>query len=111
MITVRMQVHWKLLILLALTVTLGLPQQEQEPVDVSIQSNARLPNGKLQREEILKAEYKKATEESGRLLKLAEELNAELEKNPSSVLSIGTLKKTEEIEKLARKIRSRLRRY
>lgn len=103
--------HWKLLILLALTVTLGLPQQEQEPVDVSIQSNARLPNGKLQREEILKAEYKKATEESGRLLKLAEELNAELEKNPSSVLSIGTLKKTEEIEKLARKIRSRLRRY
>jgi len=106
-----MQVHWKLLILLALTVTLGLPQQEQEPVDVSIQSNARLPNGKLQREEILKAEYKKATEESGRLLKLAEELNAELEKNPSSVLSIGTLKKTEEIEKLARKIRSRLRRY
>ncbi|MCC7497275.1 MAG: hypothetical protein IT160_06840 [Bryobacterales bacterium] len=97
--------------MLALTVTLGLPQQEQEPVDVSIQSNARLPNGKLQREEILKAEYKKATEESGRLLKLAEELNAELEKNPSSVLSIGTLKKTEEIEKLARKIRSRLRRY
>ncbi len=101
----------KLLILLALTAAVGLPQREAEPVDANTQRDVRLPNGKLQRDEILKAEYKKAVDESATLLKLAEELNIELERNSSSVLSVSSLKKTEEIEKLAKKIRSRLRQH
>jgi len=42
-------------------------------------------------------------------LKLADELKVALEKNDRYVLSIGTLKKTEEIERLARRIRDRLK--
>jgi hypothetical protein len=37
-------------------------------------------------------------------------LKEELEKNDRHVLSLTSLKKTEEIEKLAKRIRSRLRR-
>jgi hypothetical protein len=43
------------------------------------------------------------------LADLAEQLKQELEKNDRYVLSISTLKKTDEIEKLVKKIRSRLR--
>ena len=70
-----------------------------------------LPNGKLQREEILKSEYKKALTDADTLLKMAEDLKIEMERNDASVLSISVLKKTEDIEKLAKKIRSRLRQH
>jgi hypothetical protein len=77
--------------------------RKEEPV--------RLPNGKSQQEAILKAEYEKALQESGELLELAENLKIELEKNQRHVLSVASLRKTEEIEKLAKRIRSRLRRF
>lgn len=70
----------------------------------------RLPSGKSQQEAILKVEYEKTLEDAGRLLKLAEDLKIELEKSDRHVLSISSLKKTEEIEKLAKRIRKRLKR-
>jgi hypothetical protein len=70
----------------------------------------RLPNGKLQRDEILKAEYKKSLADSKDLVKLATDLHTELEKNDQYVLSLSAIKKTEEIEKLARRIRERIKR-
>jgi hypothetical protein len=45
------------------------------------------------------------------LLRLSEEVKADLEKGDRYVVSVKTLKKTEEIEKLARSIRGRLKRY
>lgn len=101
----------KLLILLTLVAAIGWPQQDAGPGELDPQGNARLVSGRRQRDEILKAEYKKAVAESATLVKLATELNAELEKNSSTVLSVSALKKAEEIEKLAKKIRSRLRQY
>lgn len=80
------------------------PRPGEEPEEV------RLPNGKLQRDEILKADFQKSLEEARELSKLADELKLALEKNDRYVLSIGTLKKTEEIERLARRIRDRLKR-
>lgn len=77
------------------------PGQEQEDV--------RLPNGKLQRDEILKADFQKSLDDARELSKLADGLKADLERNDRYVLSIATLKKTEEIERLARKIRERLK--
>ena len=71
----------------------------------------KLPDGRSQREELLKHEHKKSIEDAGDLVKLAEQLKAELERDDRHVLSIGTLKKTEDIEKLAKRIRSRLKRY
>jgi hypothetical protein len=84
----------------------GPPIPPDEPLSPG---DVRLPNGKLQRDEILKAEYQKSLEEARELSKLAEELKVDLEKNDRYVLSISTLKKTEEIEKLAKRIHDRLK--
>jgi hypothetical protein len=72
--------------------------------------DTRLPNGRSQKDEMLKADHARNIEDARELVKLAEELNADLEKNTQYVFSIASVKKTEEIEKLARKIRSRMKR-
>ena len=68
-----------------------------------------LPNGKSQKEEILKAEHQQNIKDAAELADLAEQLKIDLEKNDRYVLSIATLKKTDDIEKLAKRIRTRLR--
>ena len=73
------------------------------------EEDPRLPNGKLQRDEILKAEHQANIKDAAELADLAEQLKIDLEKNDRFVLSMATLKKTDEIEKLAKRIRSRLR--
>ena len=77
----------------------------QEPPE---SGDTRLPNGKSQQDEILKAEYQKTLKDASALIDLAEQLKADLEKNDRFVLSIASIKKTEEIEKLAKRIRTRL---
>jgi len=79
------------------------PRREEPP--------AHLPNGKLQSEEILKDDYKRNLKDAQDLIDLAESLKMGLEKGEQHVLSLGDIKKTEEIEKLAKRIRSRMRRY
>ena len=74
-------------------------------------SDLRLPSGRLQRDEMMKADHAKNLEDAESLLKLSEELKSELEKNTQFVLSVSSIKKTEEIEKIAKRIRSRMRRY
>jgi hypothetical protein len=78
---------------------------------VSDPSKVRLPDGKLQIDEIAKADYQRTLKDASQLLELAEHLKQELEKDDSHVLSVSSLRKTEEIEKLARKIRARLKRF
>ena len=78
---------------------------EKEPEDV------RLPSGKMQKDEILKADYEKSLEDAAALLKAAEDLKLDLEKTGRQVLSIGTLKQLDNIEKLTKRIRSRLKKY
>jgi hypothetical protein len=67
-----------------------------------------LPNGKAQKDEILKAEHQQNLKDAADLADLAEQLKIDLEKNDRYVLSMATLKKTDDIEKLAKRIRSRL---
>lgn len=62
-------------------------------------------------EAILKDDHKKSLEDATVLLKLSEELKMELEKGGTHTLSLSALKKAEEIEKLAKRIRGRLRRF
>jgi hypothetical protein len=71
----------------------------------------RLPNGKSQKEEILKADHLKTLQDVTELSKLVEDLKAELEKNDQHVLSVTSLKRIDSIEKITRRIRSRLKRY
>ena len=80
------------------------PRPGEEPAE-----DARLPNGKLQRDEILKADFQKSLDDARELSKLADELKTDLEKNDRYVLSIATLKKTEDIEKIAKRIHDRLK--
>ena len=74
-----------------------LPQKEEEP-------NAPKLDPKL----ILEANQKEIKKNVERLYDLAGELKAEVEKTDSvHVLSVAMLKKTDEIEKLAKEIKSR----
>jgi hypothetical protein len=103
--------------IIVLTLGLLLPNdalpQIDKPREVPGPSEpeVRLPNGKIQREEILKADHEKSVKDAAQLIDLAESLKAELEKDDTHVLSISSLKKTEEIEKLAKRIRTRLKRF
>ena len=78
-------------------------QPRQKPSE-----DVQLPDGKSQQDEILKADHQKDLKDAAQLVELAEQLKQELEKNDRHVLSLSSLKKTEEIEKLAKRIRSRL---
>ena len=82
-----------------------LPPRHTEPPE------PRLPDGRSQKEEILKADHSKSLEDAGELMKLSEELKIELEKNDRHVLSVSTLKKLDEMEKLVKRIRGRMKRY
>src|SRR5712691_3060994 len=82
--------------------------REPAPRDPANARDTRLPNGKSQQEEMLKADHASSLKDAAQLVELAEGLKEDLEKNDRHVLSVSTLKKTEEIEKLAKRIRSRL---
>ena len=71
----------------------------------------RLPDGKSQKTEILKAEHKKSKEDAAELLTLAQELKDEVDKGPYQVVDMRLIKKAEDIEKLARNIKNRMKRY
>ena len=96
---------------LAMATAFGLPQAgEHRPSGPDIQDqDVKLPNGKSQRDEILKAEHEENLKDAARLVELSQNLKADLEKSDTFVLSMGTIKKTDDIEKLVRKIRSRMR--
>ena len=101
--------------LLALLPLLAWQQARQsdpnEPSPVPEGADVRLPNGKSQKEEILKADYEKTRKDAAQLVELAQSLQEEIDKEDRHVLSIASLKKTEEIEKVARRIRTRMRRF
>jgi hypothetical protein len=107
-----MRLPYLLPLALALVLSAQTPSNPaHRPPPPDPDEDVRLPNGKLQKEEILKADFQKSLEEARELSKLADELKADLEKNDRYVLSIPTLKKTEDIEKLAKRIHDRMKHY
>jgi hypothetical protein len=99
--------RWALTLGLA---TVCLAQMPQPIEKDSSDKDFKLPNGKFQRDEILKAEYRQNLKDAAQLVDLSQQLKQDLEKNDRFVLSLDDLKKTDDIEKLAKKIRSRMRR-
>jgi len=85
------------------------PLDGPPPVPPADRADVTLPNGKSQRDEILKAEHEQNIKDAAKLLEMADDLKQTLEREDRFVFSLATVKKTEEIEKLARKIRGRLR--
>jgi hypothetical protein len=76
---------------------------------VADENDVILPNGKSQKDEILKSEHQQNLKDAAELADLADQLKIDLEKNDRYVLSMATIKKTDDIEKLAKRIRTRLR--
>ena len=70
----------------------------------------RLPDGRSQTEAILKEEHKRTLKELDEMEKLLTDVRAELERNEHHVVSLGVLKKLEELEKKSKRIRDRMRR-
>jgi hypothetical protein len=90
---------------------LGNAQQQQpviRPEPPESEDEPRLPNGKSQRDEILKSDFDKSFKDAADLQRLSTELRADLEKSTAFVVSYQTIRKTEQIEKIAKRIRSRL---
>ena len=84
-----------------------LPAQNQPARD---ELDVKLPNGKTQREEIIRVDYERNLRDAGELARLAEEIKDDLEKGDRNLVSVKTLKKLDDIEKLSKGIRQRLRR-
>lgn len=85
---------------------LGPPRRHDDQAETP----GKLPNGKSQQDEILKADHAKDVADARELARLATELKDDVEKGDPFVLSVGELKKTDEIEKLVKRIRGRIRR-
>ena len=62
-------------------------------------------------EDLLKNDKKKSLEDTAEILELATALKDELERNDKHVLSLAAVKRAEEIEKLAKRIRGRMKRF
>jgi hypothetical protein len=73
-------------------------------------ADVRLPNGKLQTDEILKDDYAKNLKDARDLTGLARGLEEDLEKNEAFVFSLGSLKKLDDMERLTKRIRARMKR-
>lgn len=56
-------------------------------------------------------EHKKNLDDAAAMAKLAEEVSEDLEKNDRYVMSLKTLKQLDEIERLAKAVRGRLKKY
>lgn len=100
-----------LILLSAVLAGAGLPAQPPDVRNPRDQEGIRLPNGRLQTEEIVKADFEQNMKDIKQMQKLVEEVRDEMEKNDRHVLSMGNLKKLEEIEKLSKQVRGRMRRW
>jgi hypothetical protein len=87
------------------------PPPDLRHPDMRPPEDVRLPNGKLQKDAILAEDYEKSLQDARDLARLSDELKSGLEENGKNVLSLQMLKKTEEIEKLAKRIHDRMKRY
>jgi hypothetical protein len=71
---------------------------------------ARMPNGEWQQDAILKAEYEQNVKDARDLTALAKSIELDLDKIDQNVLSLGLLKKLDDVEKITRRIRGRIKR-
>ncbi|MGE5487456.1 MAG: hypothetical protein ACM3ZB_06515 [bacterium] len=84
---------------------LALPLAPQRFEDRS----PRLPSGKTMQNAMLEADHEKNLKDAARIYELSREVEAELKKSGSTVLPTAALRNLEEIERLARNLRKRLR--
>jgi hypothetical protein len=87
------------------------PQYDPSRHESKAPEEVRLPNGKLQKDAILEEDYERTLKDVRELSRLSDELKTGVENSDKNVLSLQMLKKTEEIEKLAKRIHDRMKKY
>lgn len=113
------QTHWfpaGVLLVISLAL-LGLPSRAQRgrplgtiPPPISAEPEPTIPPlEQTLRRKMVKASYARLQKDTEQLVKLTSELKAEVDKANEDTLSLGVIKKAEEIEKLAEKIRNRMK--
>jgi hypothetical protein len=93
------------LFLLTVCILLAQSSATKEEPDV------KLPNGKSQKDEIIRVDYERNLKDAGDLAQLAQEIKDDFERGDRNLVSLKTLKKLDDVEKLTKDIRKRLRRY
>ena len=73
--------------------------------------DGRLVNGKKRQDVIAKADYEQNVKDARDLIDFAKSFEEDLERDDRFVLSLSSLKKLDEIEKLTKRIRGRLKRF
>ena len=94
-----------LTIVLACLLLAGQSERDKDP------RQRRMPDGRTQAEHVLEHEYEKSIEDTAEMEKLIKELKTELEKNDYHVLSVKAFRTAERIEKLAKRVKNRLKRF
>ncbi len=84
------------------------PQRRPSPNEDE-NGDTRLPNGKSRNDAIAKQEHDDALKAVDELIQTAEDLRSELKRSGDYVVPVSSVRKTEEIEKLARRIRGKLK--
>ena|SRR5689334_11255294 len=103
-----------LLSLLGSSAFVATAQNSPQPEDRTLplpdtQTDRRLPNGKSQNDAIARDQHERSLKDAEQLIALSQQLKDEIQKAGTFVVPLATVKKTEEIEKLARRIRGRLK--
>ena len=79
------------------------PQEEKDPVLQEME--------KRRKKELNKARFTELKRDTDKLLELATELKTHVDKADENMLSLDVLKKTEQIEKLAKSVRDKMKGY
>lgn len=69
-----------------------------------------MPDGQLQSDVILKADYEQNVKDARELTALAKSIELDFDKNDQNVLSLSLLKKLDDVDKITKRIRARVRR-
>jgi hypothetical protein len=84
---------------------------QQPPVPAEDEPGKPFPATNKQIDDLLKADHEKNLRDLERMARLVEEVQAEARKNTHQVISLQSAKKLEQIEKLSKSIRGRMKRY
>lgn len=84
---------------------------QQPPAPVEDQTEKPFPSTPKQLEDILKANHKRNLKDLEQIARLVEQVQGDAQKNAHYVISLQSLKNLEQIEKLSRAIRGRMKGY
>jgi hypothetical protein len=84
---------------------------QQPPVATEGEPEKPFPQTDKQIDDLLKSDYEKNLKDLERMARLVEEVQAGARKSTHHVISLQNLRKLEQIEKLSKSIRGRMRRY